>query len=792
MKRSFYLFLILIGQMAFAQQKQIIGKIISKTTQEEVPFVTIFIKNPKETRTSLADEEGSFLAKNLQQNNYLITVEAIGYKPYQQRISFNNQPLLDLGTILLEEDVQALKAVELRAETTSIEQKIDRLVIKVGKDLTNVGTDAASVLDNVQSVAVDQQTGELSLRGNSNVVVLIDGKPTNIPTDQLIKQLPANAIKNIELITNPSAKYSPEGNSGIINIELVKDTRSGFNGSINASATYGRNFRGNTGGNFNYKIKNLNFFANYNFRGGQDDIKGRITRNDNEQNTYGLNNRNNHFVKLGSDIDLDKKTSISLFTVQTFNELNYRNTTQIFNTSGNLINNSIFDLDREPRSQTYDASFHKKFNDKKHTLDFGVSYNTRQAPEDSDWLDYLKSPENRQYNYNEVIDSESKRWIVNLDYAQPFGDDISIETGIDIRYWRNEKSNISTQLVNNKNNELETKGLNDFDFNRKIYAAYFNYRQQIDKLGIQAGLRTELYDLDATFYAKIDEQNNLVTDEIISVYPSFFATYEVTDKDQLQFSYSRRVDRPSIKQLNPIRTWGTPLMISQGNPELQQQFTNSFELRYNRKVSGGNLSATGFFRRINDFISRSLSKDTQVQNRILLSYDNFDTADNLGIELAAYLKFTSWWNFNGSTDFYYQQQQGIVNNQLTTADNVLFNFRLNNKFTLGKKWSLQIMQMYRGHDENIQREREPMFLMNLGASRKILNNKGVLTLGASDIFNVFRARFNIVNPIEQEGEFNWESQNITLSFTYNIGNQFKQKRRNRPGEDQDAGGGDVF
>lgn len=794
--KHFYLFLILCSQILFAQQgkKSISGTFINKQTNETIPFVTIYLKNPKETKTDIADVNGDFVIKNLTQKKYSLVIDAIGYKTFNKIITFNNTSYINLDKILLEEDIQALEAVELRAETTSIEQKIDRVVIKVGKDLTSVGTDAASVLDNVQSVTVDQQTGALSLRGNSNVVVLVDGKPTNIPTDQLIKQLPANAIKNIELITNPSAKYSPEGNSGIINIELVKDSRKGFNGSTNGSLTYGRNLRGNIGANFNYKVENVNFYGNYSFSGGDSDIIGEFTRPENKQETYGLNQRKNHFVKVGSDIDLNEKTSISLFTVQTFEELDYSNTTLITDLGSNAItNDNLFDLNRKPRSQSYDASFHKKFEDPKHMLDFGVSYNTRKAPETSDWTDSLQDINNKEYNYDEIIENDSESWIVNLDYARPINENIYIETGLDIRQSTTTSSNISSQLVNNLNQDLVTKGLTDFDFNRAIYSGYLNYRHQIDKLGIQLGVRTELYDLDADFYTDVNMQDEGATDEKLSFYPSFFTTYELNEKDQLQFSYSRRVDRPSIRQLNPIRRWGTPLIISQGNPDLEQQFTNSFELRYNRKLTGGNISLTGFYRRINDFISRTLSEDTQVEDRILLSYGNFDSADNYGVELAAYLKFTNWWNFNGSTDLYYQKQQGFVNAQLTTVDNVLFNFRLNNKFTLGKKLSLQISQMYRGKDENVQRVREAMFLTNLGSSYKIFNDKGTLTLGVSDLFNTFRAKFNIENPIEQKGVFNWESQKVTLGFTYNFGSQFKEKeKRDRPKHGESGGGGDVF
>lgn len=795
-KIAFLIFIItsIINSQA-QNNREITGQLINSSTKEPIPFVTVILKSKADFKTSIADDNGEFLIKNLKSKSYILKIDAIGYKPFQKNISFDKNSFINLKKLKLQENIEALDAVVIRAETTSIQQKIDRVVINVGKDLTSVGTDAASVLDNVQSVSVDQQTGEISLRGNSNVRVLIDGKPTNIPTEQLIKQLPANAIKNIELITNPSAKYNPEGNSGIINIELVKNSIKGFNGSLNLSGTYGRNFRGRAGTNLNYKVKNANFYANYNFRAGDSDIKGKIERpGESTQNNYGLNQRKNHFIKLGSDIDLDKKTSISLFTVQTFNRLNYSNQTKITNNQGTLSNDNLFELDRRPRAQNYDLSLYKKFDDKKHTLDFGVAYRTRRAPEDSDWSDDLKDISDKEFNYIERINANSKRWIVNLDYAKPLSDVSSIETGLNYRYWNNKKNNTSTQLINNLAGILQERGLTDFVFNRKIYAGYFSYRHQINKLGIQAGLRAEWYDLDANFKTKVDTQDEDVTDAKFSLYPSFFATYKLTKSDQLQFSYTRRVDRPSTKQLNPIRTWGTPLIISQGNQNLEQQFTNSLELKYNKKVTTGNVSFTLFYRRINDFISRSLSKDTQVDNRILLSYANFDQADNAGVELAAYLKFTPWWNFNGSTDLYYQKQQGFVNQKLTTVDNYLFNFRLNNKFLIGKKLSFQMMQMYRGRDQNVQRIRKAMFLMNLGTSYKVLKNKGTITLGVSDVFNSFRARFNITNPIVQSGQFNWESQKITLGFVYNFGNQFKQKnkkRKRRPGEERDAGG-DVF
>ncbi|MGY5351688.1 TonB-dependent receptor domain-containing protein [Wenyingzhuangia sp. IMCC45533] len=785
----YLILIVLFTQIGFTQTREyfITGAVQSKETNESIPFVTVTVQNKQQSKSTIADENGKFVIEKLKYKEYLLLIEAIGYKTYRRPIRFENNNYLDLKTISLDEEAQALDAVVIRAETSSIKQKIDRVVISVGKDLTSVGTDAASVLNNVQSVSVDQQTGELSLRGNTNVKVLIDGKPTNIPTDQLLQQLPANAIKNIELITNPSAKYNPEGNSGIINIELVKNTNTGFNGTANTSTTFGRNVRGNHGLNLNFKKENINWYANYSFRGGKSDILGSLTRPNNVQETFGVNDRKNQLLKLGADVDLNKKTSISLFTIQNFNRLKYTNTTEI-NTlpERDLINNSVFFIDRSPRNQTYDASLHHYFDKKKHTLDFGITFNTRKSPEESTTEDFV-NPSDLTNNFEEDINEKSQRVLINLDYSKPINENISLEMGLEYRTFDQEKLNNSTQRT--ESNDLI--GLSDFEFDRDIYSAYFSYRHQINQLGLQIGLRAESYNLDASFFSELENKTTPVEDKKNSLYPSVFLTYQLSSKNQLQASYSRRVDRPSPKQLTPIRTWGTPLLTSRGNPDLEQQFTNSFELKYNRDLSNGNFSITGFYRIINNFISRSLSRDALLTERIILSYDNFDTTDNYGLELAAYLKFNKWWRLNGSTDIYLQNQQGIVNNIPVEVQNTLFNFRVSNTLKLTDKLNFQITNLYRGRDKNVQRERQAMFLMNLGSSYKVLNNNGTVSINFSDVFNTFRARFNVENPIEQKGVFNWESQNVSIGFTYNFGKKFKTRKKRRPSEDREVGG-DVF
>lgn len=791
MKKISILFLLFTATV-FAQ-KSVKGKVVDNNN-EPLPYVTIILKNPKEQKTAVTDFNGVFSIENIKGQRYNITIEYIGFKTVNRPIAFQNNNNIDLKTIRLEEDAEKLDAVVVRAATSTVTQKIDRFVVSVGKDLTSAGTDAASVLNNVQSVSVDQQSGELSLRGNNNVRVLIDGKPSNIPTDQLLKQIPSNAIKNIEVITTPSAKYNPEGNSGIINIELVKNSLQGFNATLNASTSYGRNWTHRFGTNVNYKKNNVNLYANYNTSSGKKNVLGLIKRPTNTQDFVGLDDYTNHMLKIGTDIDLNDKLSLSLFTVQRFNNLDYSNETDIFNPSNNVqTTDSRFEFNRKPKTQVYDASIHQQFDDKKHTLDLGVSYNITERPENSIWLNRLDL-NNNALNYIEDIDEDKNRLIVNLDYAKPINDDIFIETGLELRKWNTDKSNFSTQEVLNSQNNIVSRDLSDFTFNRNLYSTYLNYRQQFnEKFGIQAGVRAEIYKLDANFIADVDDQNTDIKDDVFSLYPSFFANYKLTKKQQLQFSYSRRVDRPSVKQLTPIRTWGTPLIISIGNPNLQQQFTNSFEIKHLSKINIGTLTFAAFYRRVNDFISRNLSLDpTDDSNqRTILSYGNFDSTDNLGLEAAASLKPYRWWSLNTSADAYFQKQQGLVNGTSTTVDNIQFNFRINNTFIVGKNTTFQLSQFFRGPNKSIQWERKAMYGTNIAVNQKILKDKGSINLGFSDIFNTVRARFKSENPIPTDGNINWESQKVTLGFVYNIGvkNKAKRKKARPQADEKDAGGG---
>ena len=334
MKKIFFLCCLIFTLAASAQLPSngkpktgvISGKVVDLVSNTALPYVSIVIKDASnDIQTGgITDDQGNFTIKKIPEGENTIEIQFIGYKTEVKKITITRaNSKIDLGTIQLKEDTAQLDEVLVVAETSTITQKIDRKVINVGKDLTAAGATAAELLNNVQSVSVDSQTGDLSLRGNNNVRVLVDGKPSNISTAQLLQQIPSTSIKSIELITNPSAKYNPEGMSGIINIILNKSATIGFNGSVNTGITRGENTKFNGSLDMNYKTGKVNFYTNYGYRTGKQHNYGNVTRtgvNASIQNFDFMNDNTSHLLKLGADIYINEKNTLSFYTTQNFRD----------------------------------------------------------------------------------------------------------------------------------------------------------------------------------------------------------------------------------------------------------------------------------------------------------------------------------------------------------------------------------------------------------------------------------------------------------------------------------------
>lgn len=779
------------------------GKVIDETSKEPLPYVNIVVRDmaKKVITGGITGDNGTFKIKDIPSGNSIVEVQFIGYKLHSQQINVTNRnKKINLGTISLKEDSAQLDEVVVRAETSTVVQKVDRKVINVGKDLTSAGTTASELLNNVQSVSVDNQTGQISLRGNSNVRILVDGRPTNIPAAQLLRQLPSNSIKSIELITNPSAKYNPDGMSGIINIILNKNANIGFNGSIDTGITWGRLTRYNASTNMNYKTGKVNFFMNYGFNAGDNFNRGFVERPGvNRQDFTFVSDNVSNLLKIGADIYINDKNTVSFYTTQNWFDGFTSGTSRIIDNTNTVLVDAPNTQDNNVPTGTYNVNYKLDFAKKGHNLEFEATYAKTNSDTFLNNVDSL-DPTNI-FNYFNDIDGKRDNTQINLDYTNPF-EKGKIELGVEYRGDNTRNFNDTDQQIMTLSG-LDFVGNSDFDFQRNIYSAYVNYARSMKKFTMQIGARFESFQVDGLFNRYTDNsyttlrETQTVNQDLFNVYPSAFFTYSPSEKNQWQASYSRRIDRPGIQQVNPIREWSTPYITSIGNANLVPQFTNSFEVNYTRRIKGGNISFGTFYRKITDVISRITNPDpanpTVAQ---ILTFTNFSDTDAYGVEFSANFKVNKWWRVNSSMDFYSQEQLGNIDNtgnnptQITVQNNV-FNARVSNSIKASKRLRLQVFAMYRGAQKDVQWNTGSMWMLNTGASWTVLDGKGTVNFRVNDIFRGMRFRFDSNNPFVQNGKFFWESRTAFLGFNYRFGggkNRAKQRRRRDNREKQGGGG----
>jgi len=815
------------------------GKVIEKKTGEPIPYATVSVKEDgKIISGGISKDNGSFTVTNLPLKELVIEIQFMGFKKYQSTfVLTDDNKSISLKTIALEEeDARQLGEVSIVKERSTIEQKIDRKVVNIGKDLIASGTTASDMLNNIPTLSVDPQTKELSLRGNSNVRVLVDGKPTNIDATQLLQQIPSASIKQVELITNPSAKYNPEGMSGIINIILHKNANTGFNGNINTGVTFGITPKTNTALNLNYKVGKVNFYTNYGLNHGKNanhgDIQSWQPDSENKQK-FEFNNKNtSHLIKLGMDYYINDKNTLSVFTNQNIvngsgfgktvvdyddnsftyidnpnnpNPIDLNDPTTYIETT-NQDTNQGFDSNSENRTQTYDVSFKHDFDKKGENLEIQSNFSNTKSPELTNY-DQLSTPSNeRKLTLNDVA-RDTDYLQINVDYVNPLSETLRLELGAESRIQNIENSLFENiDITASAYNKTTNSG---FDFSRTISSAYGTLGKQWKKWSGQFGLRVEHYNINGDFRnvtTSTDTSENVndntkIEDNIFTVYPSAFLTYKPNDKNAFNFNFSRRVDRPSVGQISPIREWTTPTVESRGNPNLLPQFTNSFEANYTRTMKLGTITFGTFYRLIYDEISRIsyLDPNDASNTRRILSFDNFKDNNSFGLEFSTNLKLLKWWSVNASTDAYFKTVRGTVQNantqeqEFAEADVVSFNARMNNTFTATKNLRFTLFGMFRGRDLSLQFERLPMYKMDLGASYNILKGKGTITTRLNDVFNTMHFAFDGNIPFRQKGAFYWESRTLYVGFSYNFGggkNKALQRKQRDANETQ--GGGGMF
>lgn len=812
------LLILLISFTAFSQQNAtkitVTGKVLETTSKQPLEYATLVLTNTKTQRVvgGVTDTNGNFSIEATT-GTYDINVEFIGFKSK----SLGNHTLTEnknLGTILLSEDTETLDEVEIIAEKSTVEIRLDKKIYNVGKDMTVKGGNASDVLDNVPSVNVDAEGG-VSLRGNENVRILIDGKPSalvGLTGSDALRNLPADAIEKVEVITSPSARYDAEGTAGILNIVLRKGKITGFNGSLNLTVGNPDMFR--VSPNLNYRTKKFNFFTNlgYSYRKGPGNSQsyftnfntdGTIRDYRDEDRTFDRKN-NNYNGSIGLEYYIDKKSSITgtFFYRNSKDKDIATNITSFYDQNRSLITDQVRIEDEREKGvdKQYAINYTNNIDDKGQKLTIDLQYSDSDENEPSEiFVDGNLSEKNSQITF-------SKDRLFQMDYVLPIGEKSQFEAGHKVTL---QDLNSDFRVRNANNQPLPNDPSNAIEFKQNIYAFYTQYGSKIDKFTYLLGLRTEITDIDLTVFTTDQFKEKNYTEW----FPTVNLGYEVNDNDNVTLGYSRRLQRPRHWFLNPFESRSSATNVFRGNPDLDPTFTNSFDLGYNTRISKLNLGASLYYQYSTNIIQGvsileereidGVSTNVTVRQPVNLNDENrygFEFTTNYNpvkkVRLSAsfnYFKF----NTDAFTFVYTAANGDQVTTPLKEVNNSSWFARFNSRVTLPWKVQWQTRLMYRGPQTNAQSERKGMFAANLALSKDLFKDKASLVLNVSDLFNS-RKRESTTYLYDDagnlkttnDGAFQWRERQVSLSFTYRFN---QQKKRERPERNNNYdGGGEEF
>jgi outer membrane receptor for ferrienterochelin and colicins len=816
MKQFYSLFLtllLLFCMQSYAQRPEgagavnkiiLTGKIVEKISNQPLEYATVTLFNTKANKITgggITDAKGDFKIE-VNAGTYDIKIEFISFKIQEikgRTLSENT----NLGLIRLEDDAQQLNEVVVRNEKTTVDIKLDKKVYNVGKDLMVKGGTVSDILDNIPSVAVDVE-GNISLRGNENVRVLIDGKPSNaINVAEALKLIPADAIDKVEVITNPSARYDAEGGGGLLNIILKKGRTNGINGTV--LATTGDPANHGINATVNYKSDDFNFYTtqgfNYRNNPGNSLLDTEYLSGNPTSPTFIKETRDNDRINkgyngsFGLDWNLDSTTTWS-------NSVNYRKSAS--ENQDNVIFNNFFvnAADNFSRTRTnfedgdsenieFNSGVIKKFKKDGHRLnvDFQVALN-----KDLNIADILDS---RFGNDKTNSDQKQNRSLIQADYVLPFGKGSQFEAG-----YRGDFLTQITDVTVFEDGVLNDNFTNELEYKEKVNALYTQFGQKIAKFSFLFGLRWEDSNIDVNQIKTQDFNNKRYN----NFFPSAFVTYEIAEKTNLSFSYSKRINRPRGRQLNPFSNYSSNINIFQGNPDLDPARTDAYDLGFLKSWKKVTLSTSAYVnhtKNVFQFVRRESGAFVNGIPVIVSSPINLATESRAGFEFTLNYTAFKWWKLNSNFNFFRIENRGnftyidFNNNAVTqNFDNLATTWttRLTSRINLPWKIDWQTNMNYDGDQRMAQGKRIGVFSMNLAFSKDILKDKGTLAFNVSDVFNSRKRIMETLIPgsISSYAEMQWRVRQVTLSFTYRF-NKPKNEREKpkRTFQDSDGGGGDF-
>ena len=788
-----YLFSIIIYSQSYSynENKEFIvsGKVTNSENSEPLEYATITILDLKDNNVvtgGLSDETGNFKIST-KKGIYNVLIEYMSFKNKTlENINVYND--LSLGEVQLELNYESLGEVEIIAEETSVEIRLDKKIYTVGKDLSVRGGTANDVLDNIPSVSTDLD-GNILLRGNDAARILINGKPSRLVgiNSTFIKQLPADAIEKVEVITSPSARYEAEGSGGIINIILRKSKKLGLNGSLSANA--GDPKANSLSSNINYRNGKINFFNSSSIydrlRPGNSSGITEYYNGDNpstffSENRYRERDSEGYFVNNGFEWYIDDNTSlIGSFYYNDYKSDNLEsNTINELDENSNILN-SITQNDMEgdvDNNREYNINFERKFNDdgQKITIDF-------QYENSKEW-------ENSIIDENQIISESidenisSESYLIQSDYVLPIGENKQFEAGIRIS---NEDDITDYRVFDNVNGGFieDLNQSNLFQYKEKISAVYTQYGVKVeDKYSFLFGLRVEntlknVNQLTIQDFTKIDDTG---------LFPTFNFGLEISENETLTFGYNRRIRRPWSRFVNPFPTKISPILIWRGNPYLDPTYSNNLDIGYLKRFeSSFTVNTSAYFQKSTNSINTIIEDtgefaeingvDVPIVERFPI---NLSTNERFGFELNLSYRKGRKWNINSNFNLFQNKVEGTYNNIVYDNKNVSWSFRLNNKLTLPGKIEWQTRMNVRGPNETAVSKSEGDFSIDLAFSKELFKDKATLTLNIRDLLDQRGWRNETFNEnFYNDFEFRWSQRSATLNLTYRFNQKKNQNRR---------------
>ncbi len=811
MKNKFFalLFLGLISTL-FAQRPQgggpgnfsklkLTGIVVDKETQKPLEYTTISLINkrfPERIQGGITDAKGNF---NLEvfPGQYTISIEYIGF----DKINIENKVLReneDLGRIELEIAAETLQEVELVGERTEVEIRLDKRIYNVGKDITVRGGSVADVLDNVPSVSVDVE-GNIALRGNENVRILINGKPSGLvglSGPQGLRSLPAESIEKVEVVTSPSARYEASGTAGILNIILKKEELEGFNGSFILNGGFPTTYGGNA--TLNWRTKKLNLFSTTSLRNSESRGGGifesenfnpvRFVNEDRDYQRF----RNSIFFNLGAEYFFNDKTSLTVsgFVRKSNNESN--NTTEIenLNASGLVIDRfGRYQFEEEvDNSQQFTANFTKKFDDKGHELI--IEFQTEASGEDESDLAENTSTFNQE---SETLEDQS-RTLLQMDYVWPVNENTQFELGY--------RGNFSTQETEYNVFDLLESGrtpnvqlTNFLGFTQNVNAAYTQFGQKIEQFSYLMGLRME------KTHIEIDQRTSNIYKEkdYTDWFPTLNLSFEFSEKENITLGYSRRIRRPRSWSLNHFRSLTSLTFFREGNPDLDPSYSNLYDLGYLKRWDKFTFNGSIYYQKATQVIERITEATGElvvVSEDPLVELPQFrSTSINLSENARTGTEFTLTYTpkrrvrISGNFNIFNSETIGSYKGVALDREIISWFARLNSSFPIPFGINTQFNGFYFGPRANAQTESKGVVTFSGALNKPLFNDKATLSFRVSDILNSSKRKSTTETAdFRNYTEFQWRQPTYIFTFTYRINERKMDRRRNNRG--QNFGDGD--